>query len=631
MNLFSVKSINKRLLNIVSLVAGFILFFVSVSSPAIFADDVYGCTDPAASNYNPEATVDDGSCQYNNGDVYGCTDFSANNYNPEATIDDSTCMYDGGGDVYGCTDPAANNYNSLANMDDGSCDYGGGEVYGCTDSMANNYNSSANIDDGSCTYGGSGGDISGCTDQNANNYNSSATADDGSCTYDGNGGGDIGGCTDQNASNYDSNANIDNGTCIFPGCTNPSAYNYSSTANQDDNSCAFIPQLISITSTSSSGTYTAGDVISLSANFDLTILEGSYIAITLNSGINNNDVEVLLNTVVGTSTLYGEYVVGVDDYTESLNALGVHYVSIIDVNNNIFTSVYNIPTSPNNIRDSVAIRVLQDLTSPVLSDISETIGTSTATIYFTTNEFSTSTINYGTSSEYGSTTVHEYALEYIFNLINLIPGTTYHYNLVSVDMYGNTSTTSDLTFTTLSIDNENTEPVASTSTPVVSTVQWVGPISGGGSSSSGGFSSNVVGNTYNYFNNFISNNISNNIIKIIKSNIPSVSYIKNIVNNKDTFKTPAGDPFVFNKNIHNTSKKMSDIKKLQILLNALGFTVSEKGPGSPGNETDVFGPLTRSALIKFQKENNIKTVPGFFGPLTQDYLNALLDNVLSEK
>ena len=44
-----------------------------------------GCTDSLASNYNPLATVDDGSCIYC---IYGCTDSLAFNYNPIATCDD---------------------------------------------------------------------------------------------------------------------------------------------------------------------------------------------------------------------------------------------------------------------------------------------------------------------------------------------------------------------------------------------------------------------------------------------------------------------------------------------------------------------------------------------------------------
>ena len=48
-----------------------------------------------AVNYNPEATIDDGSCIYG-----GCTDPNAFNYNEEVTIDDGSCIEK----VYGCTD-----------------------------------------------------------------------------------------------------------------------------------------------------------------------------------------------------------------------------------------------------------------------------------------------------------------------------------------------------------------------------------------------------------------------------------------------------------------------------------------------------------------------------------------------
>jgi hypothetical protein len=55
--------------------------------------------------------------------------------------------------IYGCTDSTATNYNPLANTDDGSCI---AVVNGCTDSTATNYNPLANIDDGTCTYPFSG-------------------------------------------------------------------------------------------------------------------------------------------------------------------------------------------------------------------------------------------------------------------------------------------------------------------------------------------------------------------------------------------------------------------------------------------------------------------------------------------
>ncbi len=54
---------------------------------------VSGCTDPSASNYNSNATIDNGSCRYSQSQVRGCTDPSATNYNVNATINDGSCHY----------------------------------------------------------------------------------------------------------------------------------------------------------------------------------------------------------------------------------------------------------------------------------------------------------------------------------------------------------------------------------------------------------------------------------------------------------------------------------------------------------------------------------------------------------
>ena len=67
-------------------------------------DDVLGCPDPDASNYNPLATLDDGTCQYDCPEpIPGCTDTGANNYYALAETDDGTCLYNcGGPDNYPC-------------------------------------------------------------------------------------------------------------------------------------------------------------------------------------------------------------------------------------------------------------------------------------------------------------------------------------------------------------------------------------------------------------------------------------------------------------------------------------------------------------------------------------------------
>ena len=50
-----------------------------------------GCMDSTACNYNPDATVDDGSCEFTS--CAGCTDDGACNYDVTATLDDGSCEY----------------------------------------------------------------------------------------------------------------------------------------------------------------------------------------------------------------------------------------------------------------------------------------------------------------------------------------------------------------------------------------------------------------------------------------------------------------------------------------------------------------------------------------------------------
>ena len=83
--------------------------------------EIPGCMDITASNYNPLATVDDGSCS----DIFtGCMDPSAANYNPLATVNDGSCVYG----IAGCMEPTATNYDPSATIaNNSSC------VYACTE------------------------------------------------------------------------------------------------------------------------------------------------------------------------------------------------------------------------------------------------------------------------------------------------------------------------------------------------------------------------------------------------------------------------------------------------------------------------------------------------------------------
>ena len=67
---------------------------VYAESDVVSVPVVSGCTNPIAENYNPDATLDDGSCTFAAG-YYGCTDPEALNYNPEAVFDNGSCFYQG--------------------------------------------------------------------------------------------------------------------------------------------------------------------------------------------------------------------------------------------------------------------------------------------------------------------------------------------------------------------------------------------------------------------------------------------------------------------------------------------------------------------------------------------------------
>ena len=242
------------------------------------ADEIAGCQDATACNYNAAATDSDDSCTYVDGICETCENGVIVDND---TDNDGVCDAD---EIAGCQDQTACNYNAAATDSDDSCTYVDGicqtcenglivdndtdgdgvcnadEIVGCQDATACNYNAAATDSDDSCTYAEEGLDCSGnclndsdndgicdedeapCHDYNLNgicdaeevygctysgacNYAETATADDGSCFYaapgfdcDGvslDGSDEFAGCTYSEALNYSAAATVDNGSCVF--------------------------------------------------------------------------------------------------------------------------------------------------------------------------------------------------------------------------------------------------------------------------------------------------------------------------------------------------------------------------------------------------------------------------------
>lgn len=68
-----------------------------------------------------------------------------------------------------------------------------------------------------------------------------------------------------------------------------------------------------------------------------------------------------------------------------------------------------------------------------------------------------------------------------------------------------------------------------------------------------------------------------------------------------------------------------DVKLLQQFFNKTPQTkIATKGPGSPGQETEYFGSLTRNAAIRFQTMKGINPNAGYVGPVTRAFINSLM-------
>ena len=182
---------------------------------------VVGCMDEAACNFDPEANYPSGLCDIPEEGCEICVDGASQGIDANANgIGDCD-------EVEGCTDSMASNYNPYANVEDGSCEY---PTEGCTNPLACNFNPLAALDDGSCEYETCAGchhracvqlrPTATISDNEYCFYPEQYYNCGGECINDADGDGicdelEVLGCQDETACNYDPEA-TDAGYCAFP-------------------------------------------------------------------------------------------------------------------------------------------------------------------------------------------------------------------------------------------------------------------------------------------------------------------------------------------------------------------------------------------------------------------------------
>jgi hypothetical protein len=191
-----------------------------------------GCLDACACNYDPNANVDNGSCDYFS--CAGCAAGEAgfridmtdtfgdgwNNNTYTITDLDGNVVAQGDLDNADCTDGESAGFDVFC-LADGcyTITAGGGAFtneigWSITDANGNVVIAAVSPNADATFSFTIGGGVCGCTDATACNYDAAATTDDGSCEF-----ASCAGCTDVTACNYDASATIEDLTqCCFDNC-----------------------------------------------------------------------------------------------------------------------------------------------------------------------------------------------------------------------------------------------------------------------------------------------------------------------------------------------------------------------------------------------------------------------------
>lgn len=202
------------------------------------------------------------------------------------------------------------------------------------------------------------------------------------------------------------------------------------------------PTITSVSSDKADGSYTTGDVIDIDITFSESVTSTGNVTVTLETGSTDRTCTF---TVTSASTGTCNYTVQAGDTTSDLT---VNTISgtIADANSNSMSNY--VPTT--NLAANKALVI--DTSSPAVSSVSANPSSTTAVITWTSDESSSSMVEYGLTSSYGSSTsetdTSPRVTSHSVTISSLIPCSIYQFRTISKDAATNQVASSSSTFTT---------------------------------------------------------------------------------------------------------------------------------------------------------------------------------------
>ena len=202
------------------------------------------------------------------------------------------------------------------------------------------------------------------------------------------------------------------------------------------------PTITNISSDKTNGTYGEGEVIDIDVTFSEAVTSTGNVTLTLETGtVDRTCTFTVSNATTGTCN----YTVSGGDISSDLTVSSISG-TIADQAGNAMAS-FTIGT---NLASNKALVI--DTEDSVISLLVASPANTTSTITWTTDELSSSIVDYGLTNAYGTSTVEEdtspRVTSHSVDISSLVACTTYHFRVRSTDGASNTATGSDNTFTT---------------------------------------------------------------------------------------------------------------------------------------------------------------------------------------